>query len=127
MQLGNAKDDLPSNLYSRCCAFYFPAGLRALSSCDSFWNDMSDLYGRLSHHTDPIVRRSLAHSLHEVARIVGPKLTQKFLVPVQAHFLEDREDVRTGVLSHFADFCEALPEEERVRQAEVPAGGGREA
>ena len=127
MQLGNAKDDLPSNLYSRCCAFYFPAVLRALSSCDSFWNDMSDLYGRLSHHTDPIVRRSLAHSLHEVARIVGPKLAQKFLVPVQTHFLEDREDVRTGVLSHFADFCEALPEEERVRQAEVRAGGSREA
>lgn len=119
MQLGNVKDDLPSNLYSRCCAFYFPSVLRAMSSCDNAWNDMSDLYIRLSHHNDPIVRRSLAHSLHEVAHLVGPKLTQKFLIPVQTQFLSDRDDIRMGVLHHLASFCDALPPDERVVQAMV--------
>ena len=43
-QLGDTKDDLPSNLFCRCCAFFFPAVLRYVSSSTSFWKDILSKY-----------------------------------------------------------------------------------
>ena len=43
------------------------------------------------------VRRTLAFSLHEVAKIIGAELTEKDLIPVLYHFLKDVNEVREGV------------------------------
>ena len=119
-QLGNAKDDLPSNLFSRCCAFFFPAVLRSLSKTKGFWNDMNDLYNRLVKHKDNIVRRSLAYSLHEVAEIIGPSNTEKYLLKVQSCFLVDTVDVQMGVIKNLAKFWKVLSPKCRVVEANVP-------
>lgn len=55
---------------------------------------MNDLYNRLVKHKDNIVRRSLAYSLHEVAEIIGPNNTEKYLLKVQSCFLVDTADVQ---------------------------------
>lgn len=39
------------------------------------------------------VRRSLAFSIHEVARLVGPEITERELVPVFNSFLKDLDEV----------------------------------
>lgn len=35
------------------------------------------------------IRRTLAYSLHEVAKILGPQLTEEVLIPILAHFTKD--------------------------------------
>lgn len=80
---------------------------------------MNDLYNRLSRHTDMIVRRSLAYSLHEVAEIIGVKNTEKSLLTVQARFLQDKDDVRTGIIKNMSKFWKSLTPATRTIQAFV--------
>lgn len=54
------------------------------------------------------MRRTLAFSIHELAVILGPKLTQSDLVPIFDGFIKDLDEVRVGVLSHFADFIKVM-------------------
>ena len=48
------------------------------------------------------VRRSLAYSIHEVAKIIGAELTERDLLPVIFHFLQDIGDVSEGITSNLA-------------------------
>ena len=50
------------------------------------------------------VRRTLAFSIHQLAAILGQELTLTDLVPVFDEFVKDLDEVRIGVLKHFADF-----------------------
>lgn len=50
------------------------------------------------------VRRTLAFSIHEMALILGDSITSSDLVPIFNGFLRDLDEVRIGVLKHFADF-----------------------
>lgn len=50
------------------------------------------------------MRRTLAFSIHEMAIILGSEITHRDLVPVFDGFLKDLDEVRIGVLRHFADF-----------------------
>lgn len=125
-QLGDTKDDLPSNLFCRCCAFFFPAVLRYVSSSTSFWKDMNDLYHRLVKHKDDIVRRSLAYSLHEVAQIIGVASTERYLVKIQSCFLVDKIDIQMGVVKNLAKFWKALGPAARQLQARVGVAGKRD-
>lgn len=118
-QLGDTKDDLPSNLFCRCCAFFFPAVLRYVSTSTSFWKDMNDLYHRLVKHKDDIVRRSLAYSLHEVAEIIGVASTERYLVKIQSCFLVDKIDIQMGVVKNLSKFWKALGPAARQLQARV--------
>ena len=43
------------------------------------------------------VRRTLAFSLHEIAKILGPEITENELIPVLYHFLKDINEVKEGV------------------------------
>jgi serine/threonine-protein phosphatase 4 regulatory subunit 1 len=54
------------------------------------------------------VRRSLAFSLHEVAKILGTQLTESALLPTLEAFLKDLEEVKVGVITHLAKFFEIL-------------------
>jgi serine/threonine-protein phosphatase 4 regulatory subunit 1 len=57
------------------------------------------------------VRRTLAFSLHEVALILGPELTEKELLPVLNHFFKDINEVREGVLLNLPKFVKVLTPE----------------
>ena len=46
------------------------------------------------------VRRSLAFSIHECAKVLGPELTEQDLLPVLFHFLQDIVDVAEGALEN---------------------------
>ncbi len=54
------------------------------------------------------VRRTLAFSIHEMALILGDEVTTVDLVPIFNGFLRDLDEVRIGVLKHFADFVKLL-------------------
>jgi len=59
------------------------------------------------------VRRTLAFSLHEIAKILGPELTEKELIPVLYHFLKDIQEVKEGVSLNLPKFLIVLTPEQR--------------
>ncbi|KAJ3541194.1 hypothetical protein NM688_g6121 [Phlebia brevispora] len=62
------------------CAFNYPAV--ALTVGRDRWPELRDLYQRLSHNPSFKVRRTLAASLGEMAKIIGPKYAKQDLLPV---------------------------------------------
>jgi serine/threonine-protein phosphatase 4 regulatory subunit 1 len=65
------------------------------------------------------VRRSLSHSLHEVARILGPQLTESVLLSPFDLFLKDLDEVRVGVIRNVASFLSHVPSPTRERYLPV--------
>ena len=100
------------------CAFNFPAVLVTLGK--DKWPDLKRLYKILVKDNQWKVRKTLAYSLHEIAKILGPELTEEELLPVLENFLKDSgmflfhkyhyfiDEIRNGVLIHLADFIRIL-------------------
>ncbi|KJE96097.1 serine/threonine-protein phosphatase 4 regulatory subunit 1 [Capsaspora owczarzaki ATCC 30864] len=95
------------------CAYSLPAVVLILGA--SKWRLVRDTFLTLSRDLQWKVRRSLAHSLHELAAIIGPELTETDLRPVFDVFLKDLDEVRVGVVKHFADFLTHLAPEARAQ------------
>jgi serine/threonine-protein phosphatase 4 regulatory subunit 1 len=54
------------------------------------------------------VRRSLAFSMHECAKILGPEITERDLLPILFHLLQDISDVSEGVLNNLPAIISVL-------------------
>lgn len=65
------------------------------------------------------VRRSLAYSMHEVAKIVGPKMTESDLLPVMFHLLQDHAEVAEGVLNNLPEMLKVLGVDQRDKYIEL--------
>ncbi|KAG2759632.1 hypothetical protein PC129_g7846 [Phytophthora cactorum] len=86
------------------CAFNFPAVVSILGPAD--WLKLSPAFELLHNDTFWKIRRSFAYSLHELARILGQGITETQLATAFDSYLHDVQDVRLGVMLHFADFLE---------------------
>ena len=84
------------------CAYNFPAVLLTLGK--ERWADLSHAYHQLCAHNDQAVRKCMAASLHEIARILGPELAESELIQTFRDFFSDLEAVRLVAFAHFADF-----------------------
>ena len=56
----------------------------------------------------PRIRRTLACSLHEIAKILGPTLAESELMPILLHFFKDADEIREGSLTYLPEFLETL-------------------
>lgn len=65
------------------------------------------------------VRRCLAYSLHELAKLLGSHITESQLLPVFHSFLRDVEEVRLGVIRSLAAFFRHLTASVRHQQVSV--------
>eukprot|EP01132_Coremiostelium_polycephalum_P004640 gene4640-5797_t len=88
------------------CAYNFPAVLYTVGSVR--WSELSETYHTLVSDTNWKVRRSLSHSIHEIAKILGPVETKNSLLPTFNLFLQDLDEVKVGVIRHFAEFLTCL-------------------
>ncbi|KAF9157401.1 Serine/threonine-protein phosphatase 4 regulatory subunit 1 [Actinomortierella ambigua] len=88
------------------CAFSFPAVI--LTAGRSKWELMKPVYMRLAGTFRSPIRRSLACSLHEVARILGPELTDRDLAVAFADCLVAEDEVKEGVLGRVVEFISCL-------------------
>ncbi|CAG8517817.1 10969_t:CDS:10 [Paraglomus occultum] len=93
------------------CAYNFPAIVLTLGP--SRWDDLKETYSSLTRDVQVKVRRSLACSLHEIARVIGPEKTQQDLMRVFAEYTHDIDEVKSGVLKNMVAFIECLPESSR--------------
>ena len=50
------------------------------------------------------IRYTLASSLHEIARVIGPELAERDLVPFFNALVKDVVEVRVGILRNLASF-----------------------
>ncbi len=89
------------------CAYSFPAVLQTIGGAR--WGELKDLYHQLIDSRSTEVRRSLAASLHEVARILADeRVVEEELVLVFEELIQDVEVVQMGVMRHLAKFLAHL-------------------
>ena len=79
------------------CAFNFPAVMLTLGA--QAWEKLKPLYEKLVRDSRLKVRKTLAYSLFEVAKILGPDMTETELIPVLFHFMKDVDEVKAGVMT----------------------------
>lgn len=95
------------------CAFNLPAVLDAVGR-ERWESDLWKVYERLLKNTDKRIKQTLSESLHEVAKLVGESLTEKYLFKVFDIFFKDKiDDIKLGVIKHIADFLAVLSESKR--------------
>lgn len=75
-------------------AFSLPAVAAAMGRAR--WPELRPLFHALARDVQKRVRRPVAASLHELARIVGPDLAEADFLPVAEAYLRDVEEVRAA-------------------------------
>ena len=88
------------------CAFNIPGVAYTIGR--ERWHEIKGAYDNLANSMNWRVRRSLACSLHEMARILGAEMTEMDLLPVFEVMLDDTDEVRIGVVANLAKFMSEL-------------------
>jgi len=80
------------------------------------WQRYRKLYLKLAQSQDPMTKKTIACSVHELARILGQKITESDLVEIVDRFLKDNNsDVKNSVLKNLHIFLENVTPEIRQR------------
>lgn len=93
------------------CAFNFPAVLQTLGR--DAWPQLKPIHETLVRDSRLKVRRTLAFSLFELAKILGPEQTESELLSVLFHFLKDSDEVKEGVIVSLPTFIAQLDSAQR--------------
>ncbi|KDQ13120.1 hypothetical protein BOTBODRAFT_33728 [Botryobasidium botryosum FD-172 SS1] len=97
---------------SLICAFNFPAVVSTLGSAR--WSELRDYYLRLAHDNASKVRRTLAASLGEMARIIGHINARQDLLPIWEDSIRSEEaEVRMKAIGCLDTFLGALAPDDR--------------
>jgi len=99
------------------CAYSFPGVLLTLGK--EKWDVLQNVYFTLTQDLQWKVRRTLSHSLHEVAKILGTETTEQALLQTFEMFLKDLDQVKVGVIRHLAKFLRVLSEKTRQEYVET--------
>eukprot|EP01128_Nolandella_sp_AFSM9_P009763 TRINITY_DN640_c0_g2_i1.p1 TRINITY_DN640_c0_g2~~TRINITY_DN640_c0_g2_i1.p1 ORF type:complete len:840 (-),score=221.90 TRINITY_DN640_c0_g2_i1:103-2340(-) len=103
--------------YVQYCAFNFPAVLLTVGA--DRWTDLQSTFYTLSSDAQWKVRKTLSYSLHEVAKLLGEKVTEEQLLSTFELFLRDLSDVKIGVITHFSQILKVLSPEKRKQYFSV--------
>jgi len=96
-------------------AFNFPAVAFTMGA--KHWARLQPLHADLAQDHAVKVRRSLASSLHEIAKIIGPESTHSDLLPIFDRFLQDQEsEIKTAVVENVDVFLAQLPQEQALSE-----------
>lgn len=98
---GSIESDLIEN-----CAFNFPAVTLALGA--HRWKEIEAAYLGLIKDTQWKVRRTLACSIHEMAKILGPTISETILIQAFELFLLDLDEIKLGVVENLSSFLTNL-------------------
>lgn len=94
-------------------SFNFPAFVYTLGK--DHWEEFRKIYIKLAKFNDNRIKRTLAHSIHELARILGPEITEQDLVPIMERFLKDQvNEIRSGALKNLHIFLAEVKPENRL-------------
>ena len=111
------------------CAFALPA--MALTLGSERWEELEEAFGTLVEALQWKVRKSLASSLHELARVVGPDIAHRSLSPALARFTTDLDEVAMIAIRTAPKFAAQLRPADASRvvgtlpYARIAGGAGR--
>ena len=93
-------------------SFNFPAFIYTLGRDN--WDQFKKIYIKLAKFNDGRIKKTLSHSIHELARILGPEITEEDLVPIMERFLKDSiNEIRIGALKNLHVFLAEVKPESR--------------
>lgn len=79
------------------CAYNIPGILFILKT--ECWPTLEELYIKLSKSSDPRIKKTLAYSIHEIAKLIGQQQTEEMLIKILHQYLKDGlKEVRIGVI-----------------------------
>ncbi|KAK4704996.1 serine/threonine-protein phosphatase 4 regulatory subunit 1, partial [Phenoliferia sp. Uapishka_3] len=102
------------------CAFNLPAVVLTLGR--EKWSLIEDYYLTLCRDKADKVRQSLASSMHEVAKIIGPDLADEHLVGPFSWFLHDVEHIQGAVLENLGSLVTCFGPEAARQILDTVAG-----
>ena len=90
-------------------AYNLPAVILTLGADQ--WSRLKLAHAELTRSDKVKARKSLAASLHEVAKIIGPEATRDDLLPAASRFVtDDDSEVRTAMFDNIDVFLSCLPQ-----------------
>ena len=93
-------------------SFNFPAFIWVTGPDE--WHKFRALYNKLTSVSDVQTQRTLSCSLHEIAKILGPELTDSDLLGIADRFLRhNNPDVRLGIMKNLHVLLAEVPESKR--------------
>ncbi len=94
-------------------SFNFPAFIYTMGKEN--WETFRKIYLKLTKFNDGRIKKTLSHSIHELARILGPEITEEDLVPVMEKFLKDNlNEIKVGALKNLHIFLAEVRPENRA-------------
>jgi serine/threonine-protein phosphatase 4 regulatory subunit 1 len=105
------KNQAIDNALTGFCAYNLPAVVLTLGPQN--WSILRECYESLACSMQWKIRYTLASSLHEIARVIGPELAERDLVPFFNALVKDVDEVRVGLLRNLASFVKILGTVER--------------
>jgi len=95
-------------------SYIFPAFIYTLGRDQ--WDEFRRIYIKLTKFNDGRIKKTLAHSIHELARSLGSDITEADLVPLMERFLKDSaNEIRTGALKNLHVFLAEVKPENRLQ------------
>ena len=95
-------------------AFNLPAFIYVLGK--AAWDKFRPIFFKLCKFNDLKIQKTLAHSIHELATILGPEITENELVPIMLKFISDKntfKEARIGALKNLHVFLKEVSPETR--------------
>eukprot|EP00283_Hemiselmis_rufescens_P004699 CAMPEP_0173423222 /NCGR_PEP_ID=MMETSP1357-20121228/3615_1 /TAXON_ID=77926 /ORGANISM="Hemiselmis rufescens, Strain PCC563" /LENGTH=643 /DNA_ID=CAMNT_0014386315 /DNA_START=23 /DNA_END=1954 /DNA_ORIENTATION=+ len=117
MAMGKCNGGAGDNEMPNFCAYNFPAVVLTVGK--EGWPMLQEAYHELVKDIQWKVRRTLSFSMHEIALILGPELTQSSLLDAMDVFLNDLDEVKIGVLQNLSKILSVLDSESRSRYVEL--------
>lgn len=95
-------------------AYNLPAVVLTLGADQ--WSRLKQAHAELTSSDKPKVRKSLAASLHEIAKMIGQGATRDDLLPAATRFVTDDDvDVRSAMFDNMDVFLSCLPQMDAER------------
>jgi serine/threonine-protein phosphatase 4 regulatory subunit 1 len=96
-------------------SFNFPAFIYVFGADE--WPRFQSLYHKLTKINDARIKKTLSCSIHEIAKILGPKYTEQDLLPCLERFLKDKtekaNEIKQAVLKNLHIFLSVVSEDKR--------------
>ena len=93
-------------------SFNFPAFVFVFGADE--WPRFQSLYHKLTKMNEAKIKRTLSASIHELAKILGPKWTEQDLLPVMERFLKDKTmEIKLAALKNLHVFLNEISLEKR--------------
>jgi serine/threonine-protein phosphatase 4 regulatory subunit 1 len=96
------------------CAYNIP-GILFILKGDS-WSSLEELYTKLSKSQDVRIKKTLAYSIHEIAKLIGQEQSEDLLIKFVNLYLNDNlKEIKSGVIRHLHEFCAVISPDERLQ------------